>query len=174
MLAIPILCTGARLPLFCLILTLFSAFASRDIAAQSTFFDDVPAMYESVFSELDDSYLSTGILAERAYPVFPFHTRFGDLPYHDSLVTTPSSFPWAVGMIQHMTNDSVAHLSSWLRDSFYDRLTPSATSDTLHLSAIALQFDRFATAQNIVDLLWPIPVPNVFMMCCLDLQVRIT
>ena len=100
-------------------------------------------MFEAVFSELDDSYLSTGILAERAYPVFPFHTRFGDLPYHDSLATTPSSFPWAIGMIQHMATDSVTHLSPWLSNSFYDRLTPSGTSDTLHLSAIALQFDRF-------------------------------
>ena len=35
---------------------------------QTAEFDDYHAMYEAVFSTLDDGYLATGILGERATP----------------------------------------------------------------------------------------------------------
>lgn len=50
-------------------------------------FDDLPNLYESVFSDLDDQYLATGLLGERAFPLFPIQTRLGELSYHDSVVT---------------------------------------------------------------------------------------
>ncbi|MFK8057714.1 MAG: hypothetical protein AB8F78_16425 [Saprospiraceae bacterium] len=47
--------------------------------AQVNEFDDLTGLYESVFSELDDQYLNTGLLGERAFPMFPLHTCLGEL-----------------------------------------------------------------------------------------------
>lgn len=72
--------TRVRLLILCLILSMLGI--NANLEAQTIEFDNIPALYESVFSDLDDQYLSTGLLGDRAYPIFPLHTRLGNLAYH--------------------------------------------------------------------------------------------
>ena len=64
--------TSARQPLLCSavsVLSLSATLLAQTPSSPTTptnVFDDIPAQYEAVFSPLDNSYLATGLLAERA------------------------------------------------------------------------------------------------------------
>ena len=103
-------------------------------------FDDIPAQYETVFSTLNEAYLATGLLGERAYPVFPIHNRLGDLAYDDSLVTAGTEFPFGVAMVRHMSKDPSG--VSWLRDDYLDRSDSYSSHAKLNLGAVLVRFDR--------------------------------
>ena len=93
------------------------------------------------FSDLDNTVLTTGLLAERGNPFFSLYNYAQNLPYHDSLTLTLDGLQMAAVTAYTMAYDTSD--VSWLgKDWYKDR--QRQLNDTLYLGALLVQYDRFA------------------------------
>ena len=120
----------------------FLAFATCYCAhAQSMHQVDPFATAAAPFSDLDNTVLTTGLVAERGNPFSSLYNYAQNLPYHDSLTLTRDGLQMAAVTAYTMAYDTVD--VSWLGQNWYKE-RKRAVSDTLHLGALLVQFDQFA------------------------------
>ena len=131
---------------------LASAQPPAALTAPVNSFQNVPALYEQVFDPLDERHLSTGLLVDRAYPIFPMHNRTGQVAYDDSVATHADHFPFAVGMVEHMSERGAA-AAPWLSHKFEDRIADDGEDEVLRLGALFFEADRIKTNAGVDRLL---------------------
>ncbi|MFK8056716.1 MAG: esterase/lipase family protein [Saprospiraceae bacterium] len=130
-------------------LSIAIAFASVGTAQSvgTAEFTDFDAMIHHIYEDLDQSEITTGLLAERTLPFFPLRFYRGDSSRVDSLALDLDSYTMGVASLFGMAQDSLSAASLVTLD-FRDNL-PSI-SDTLELSSHLFQFNYIdsVAAQN--------------------------
>ncbi len=118
-------------------LTLLSLSARAQSVGTAEFIDP-DAFIHHIYADLDQSQITTGLLAERTAPLFPIRFFRGDSARVDSLAFDMDGYTMGVASLFGMAADSLS-ATARVPLSFRESLPP--VSDTLDLSTQLFQFN---------------------------------